>query len=994
MRYTAIILSFLFSLSCYSQEDAPSPPTLSLPGAVNKIKIQEKVLNEKLQTTLVPEQIIDDPIKVRTHVLKNGLTVYLSENHEVPQVFGAVVTKAGGKNDPADATGIAHYLEHMLFKGTTEMGTISYEKEKPHLDKINDLYEQLGQTTDDAKRKEIQQQINQESIEAGEYAIANELDRILSQMGCTGVNAFTTPDMTVYHNTFPANQMDKWLAVYSHRFENPVFRLFQSELETVYEEKNRSLDNTFGQVLEAFDKALYKVHPYGTQTVLGSVDHLKNPPLKKMYEYYNTYYVANNMALILSGDFIADEVLPKIESYFGDWRTGEQPSFPEYTEAPFNGREYVEKNLTPIRAGIIGFRAPASGTKDEIEMTVALNILSNEEGTGLIDQAVLNDKLMEAGAFPYNQNDYGAAVMYFIPKIVGQKMEAAEEIMLNAIKELKSGNFSQEFFQAIKLNMLQSTNLLWENNEDRALEIAMSFSQETPWEDYLNNYKRIQSLTKEDIVAIANKYFTDNYLCFYSKFGFPKSEKLDKPDYQPVIPKNEVKSAFRQELDKITSNATTPNYVDFSSIKKMEIAPRAELVVNKNPFNEVFDLEIKYAVGYNQMPILKQTASYMELVGTATLSATELKESLYKLGASYYFEARDNSLICHVTGNDNHLGDIVLLLDQLFTSVSVDQDKAAKVVDNIQKDNKLNRRETAYIGEALNEYMLYGENSKFKRELTKKELKKLKAEQLVNAFNEAQSHYLTIHYTGNNDLKKVHHIFKNNFTIKDNLKPKSKLDEYPLREMDKPKIYLIDRSSAVQSQVYFNIAGNERNNEQVPTIAAFNSYFGGDMSSLVFQEIREFRSLAYSAYGNYRTAKYHGHRNRFLGYIGCQSDKTNEAIDAMMNLINDMPLKPERMEVISSSLIQRATSSKPNFREQLNKIEEWTNQGYTIDPNEYNLTYFKNLTFDNILQFYQEHVKNKPVSIAIVGDSKRFDKEKLSQYGEIIEVKEADLFVN
>ena len=235
-----------------------------------------------LFSSIVFSQKATQSIEVKEYVLKNGLTVMLSENSESSNIYGVVAVKAGGKNDPKDATGIAHYLEHVLFKGTQELGTTDYESERVYLDSISKLYEKLSKTSLEEKRSAIQKEINRISIKASQYAIPNELDKLLKQMGGLDINAFTNEDYTAYYNSFPPNQINRWLEIYSHRFQNPVFRLFQSELETVYEEKNISMDDPFENVFEEVAKHVYKKHPYGQQTVLGKVEHLKNPSLKKM----------------------------------------------------------------------------------------------------------------------------------------------------------------------------------------------------------------------------------------------------------------------------------------------------------------------------------------------------------------------------------------------------------------------------------------------------------------------------------------------------------------------------------------------------------------------------------------------------------------------------------------------------------------------------------------------------------------------------------------
>ena len=262
------------------------------------------------------------PLDVEIYTLENGLTVMLNEDRNETSVFGAVVIDGGGKRDPSDATGIAHYLEHVLFKGTSKMGTTNYAKEKVYLDSIEVLYDELSKKEDKKTRLKIQRHINDLSLKASEYAIPNEFTRLIEGMGGTGLNAGTGYDFIYYFNSFPSAQIEKWVDLYSHRFLDPVFRLFQSELETVYEEKNRAMDNPFRVFNETSRKYFFKNHPYGQQTILGSVEHLKTPSLSKMKEYYNKYYVPNNMHLLIAGDFDKRDVKKLIKDKFGKLKKG------------------------------------------------------------------------------------------------------------------------------------------------------------------------------------------------------------------------------------------------------------------------------------------------------------------------------------------------------------------------------------------------------------------------------------------------------------------------------------------------------------------------------------------------------------------------------------------------------------------------------------------------------------------------------------------------
>src|SRR5690606_35003091 len=173
----------------------------------------------------------NDPLNARIYTLDNGLKVYLTDYEDAPRVQTYIAVRAGAKNDPADATGLAHYLEHMVFKGTSELGTQNWEKEKVELDKIEALYEKHRNTTDPAQRKQIYHQIDSITGVAASYAVANEYDKILGAIGAKGTNAYTSVEQTVYTNDVPSNQLDRWAALEAHRFGELVPRLFHTELE-------------------------------------------------------------------------------------------------------------------------------------------------------------------------------------------------------------------------------------------------------------------------------------------------------------------------------------------------------------------------------------------------------------------------------------------------------------------------------------------------------------------------------------------------------------------------------------------------------------------------------------------------------------------------------------------------------------------------------------------------------------------------------------------
>ena len=932
--------------------------------------------------------------KVTELNLDNGLKVMLTENSESSNVFGVVAVRAGGKNDPADATGIAHYLEHVLFKGTDKLGTNNYEKEKILLDSIALLYEDLSIASDEITRNNIQSEINKLSVKAGDYAIPNEFDRLLSQMGGTDVNAFTTPDYTAYHNSFPSSQIEKWLEIYSHRFLNPVFRLFQSELETVYEEKNISMDDNINLLFEAVLKNIYKKHPYGQQSILGSVEHLKNPSLKKMYQFFNDYYVANNMVLSLAGNFDTESILPLIKEKFGRIKSGEVPKLANYVEDDFEQREFLEYKMTPIKLGGLVYRTPSSGSEEKIAFDLAMQILSNYEETGFFDKLRDNDKLMAAQAIDLSFNDYGASIVLFIPKLIGQKLQSAENIVLYEISKLKNGEFSEEFLDAIKINKLKEFSLQWENNQNRALEMVNAFMLGKNWDEYYNNYYgTLTQIDKEEVVRVSNKYFGNNYLCFNSRMGSPKKTKLTKPGYTPIIPKNNVSSNYAKEFNEIPSTKSKEKFVDFDAdIKEVKIGDKITLYKTANPFNEIFDFEIKFGVGTENIPEISFLGNYLSLLGTSEMTVTKLKEEFHKYGATYYFSGGLEYCSLHVTGVEKHVEEILKLSTMLINELKFEDDKIKQVISEITSQKKLNRDNAMFMAQSLAEYALLGEKSPKLKQLTKKQMKKFKASKLEKKYSLIKDYEKSIYYTGNYNDEKLISMVNEFFVTDDILKEKTPKIVHD-RIVNKSNIvYLLDDKNAVQNHIVFGIEGSARNNKDVPVIMAFNNYFGNGMSGIVFQEIREFRSLAYATFANYALSPLEGKNNLFQAYIGCQSDKTDEAIETMLGLINSLPEKSERFESIVSYISETSKTSKPNFRNVLETVETWKTSGFVMDPNKFVLDQIDKLAFQDIISFYEAEIKNKPIVMAIYGDIDKVDMKKLENFGTVKKVKKSDIF--
>ena len=925
-------------------------------------------------------------INVKTTTLDNGLKVVMCEEHSAPKVFGAVYVHAGSKNDPLDATGMAHYFEHIMFKGTDRIGTINWEAEKVYLDSIDIMYDKLHETTDVEARAAIQKKINELSIASTEYAIPNEVDVILTKMGGTGLNAGTAYDQTMYFNAFPSNQIEKWMDVYVERFRNPVFRLFQSELETVYEEKNMYGDGPINAFQECMFKEVFGEHPYG-RPVIGLTEHLKNPQTSKMREFYNTYYVANNMTLILVGDINIEEIEPMIAEKFGTWRSGKIPAQPEFTLPTFNGPTVKKVRMTPIKVGVLAWRGVKVSDPDYLPLSIACNIFSNGE-TGIMDKDMLDGRIMMAMLMPLSLEDHGANIIIYVPQILGQSHEEAEDIVFESVNKLKNGEFSDELFEAIRTSMLKERIQSTEGIAALS-ELFLELEQRSmTYDDYLAETERIKNITKDEIIAIANKYFSNDYLAVRSKMGFPAKDKVDKPNWKPIEAKNtDAKSDFAKMIETEEVTPVTPQVIEFGKdVEITNINDCYTMYSTKNPYNDIFNLTISYNYGTIDNPDLERAISYWSMQGTEKMTFEELGLELQTLGASITLSAGPSTNTVNIEGFEKDFDRIMALCEDKLFNPANDETKKDLIIDNERMEESTLKDDASEWALAIRQYALYGDKSSYLTQTPLKQWKKRTGEELLNEVKKAHYYNGDVYFSGNLDNQEVintlekYNIVKNN-AVKANQKFKTE------NNFTDNQVFIAHNKKFRQSNIFMHVPSVTLDEKDQAVSQVFNKYFGTDMYSIVFQEIREFRSLGYTAYG-YFTYDYLNRKPGYLfTFLGTQSDKTNDGIEALRGLITDMPERLEKFNASKDALIMSRASNYVGFRSMPETVSSWMKQGYNHDPRLEVTEIIRNTEYKDVYDFYKRNVADRPIVIMMSGNKKQFDLKALEKYGDIKELK-------
>jgi len=932
-------------------------------------------------------------LEVKELTLSNGMSVWLNEDHSQPQVYGAVVVKAGAKDCPG--TGIAHYFEHIMFKGTERIGTVDYEKERPWLDSISAQYDLLAKTTDNTTRADIQTKINELSLKAAEYAIPNEFNRLISLYGGSKLNAGTGQDVTFYHNFFLPQFMEQWCWLNSERMLNPVFRSFQAELENVYEEKNRAED-AMGGALDKAMKAVFQDHPYG-EPIIGSTESLKNPRLSEMEAFYKKYYVACNMGLILCGDINAEALLPLLEKTFGRIPTGTTPQRNIVPAKPIKPATIPIKLPIPIiGAEALVFNGPTDYDPDAIALEVCNQLLTNGKA-GLLDSLTNEHKVLMAMTGRTAFNDVGVQFMLVIPKIPFGKMKKAEAICFEQLEKIKRGDFSEETLEHVKKNMLVEAEQNIETIEERASQMLDVFSQGHTWQDALDQLEQLKHITKNDIIRVANKYYTDSFVRLKKKFGTDKKETLKQPGYKPITPKNsEAKSAFALQLEQMPIDKKDIRLVDFEhDAKRTELSPHITLYSKENAVNDVATFTLRFLDGTLHTPLLDQLAAYLNAIGTDSLSKQKLETAWMKLAATIEITAEQKHFDFKITARDAELHSAIQLLSHFLRHAKADKDALNDIKSTKKVDDKGFGEEKDGVLGAMIEYVRFGLQSTYLTQLSTKETKALKDQQLLDALKELMKYDCELIYCGRKNDTEVAAMAQEILPLDNCHKGMADIYRRPINR-NESVVYFYHVPKSRQNYVLtYDMLAPAKTEEERAVARLWGEYMGGGMSSVLFQNIREFQSLAYSTQGVLRMPSIKNHANDSISFFtitGTQADKTAQAMNTLDSLLRQMPMKENNLNAARQDLLNDIQNSYPSFRDIASFIADKREEGYNSNPEAPYTKIIPMVSAQQVANYHQINVANNKRIWIIIGDRKQTDFTMLKKYGKLVELKKENIY--
>ncbi len=941
------------------------------------------------------ETVPGDPLKTQIYTLPNGLKIFMSVNKDEPRIQANIAVRVGGKNDPAETTGLAHYFEHLMFKGTERFGTTDYAAEKPLLDQIENLFEVYRKTKDETKRKDLYHQIDSISYQASLLAIPNEYDKLMSAIGATGTNAYTSYDVTCYTENIPSNEIDNWAMIQADRFEHPVIRGFHTELETIYEEKNMSLTSDGRKMNEAMLTALFPSHPYGTQTVLGTQENLKNPSITNVKNYHKQWYVPNNMAICLAGDFDPDNMVDIISKYFGHLKPNNNlPVLDFPAEAEIVEPVNVEVLGQEAERLYLAWRLPAAKDPDMLVVQLMLQVLNNDK-CGLIDVNVnLPQRTLGAGVGLYDLADQGAFIIIGMPK-GGQTLDDVREILLAEVKNLREGNFSDDLVPAIVNNMKLDLQRSFESNESRATMYVNAFVNGESWADMVKQLDELDTITKADIVRVANKYLgNNNYAAVYKRQGKDPNElKIAKPELTPIAMNRDAASQMLTDVRNSKVVPIEPVFLDYNKdLTFLKDKNGMPVYYTANTTNDVFQLTYIYNVGSNNDRRLNYAAELLDLFGTPEMTSTQVQNEFYKLACSFRVSVgRERSYIV-ISGLNENMPAALNLVEKLIHEAVADTAAYNAYVDRVAQ-SRVNRKKNQRSNfSALTSYMRYGKHNPTTDDLSVDSLRAIDPKYLMGALGDLVSHEYQVIYYGSTPADKLIAEINAAHRAPSSLKPSPKQDVYTAVQPEETVIFVAPYDAKQLYMQMFSNRGEKYDQAIEPLRRVYNDYFGGSMNAIVFQEMRESRSLAYSAGASYSAPGYLRNPYTYNSMIATQNDKLLDAITAFDEIINDRPLSPAAFDLAKKN-IESTLRTERIIKDNI----AWSyinarDLGLDTDSRIAVYEALPSISLDDVKAFQEKNVKGRTYYYAILGDTADLDMEALSKLGKVVVLTTEEIF--
>ena len=670
-------------------------------------------------------------------------------------------------------------------------------------------------------------------------------------------------------------------------------------------------DNT--KEFAALWKLLTPTHPYGTQTTIGEQEHLKNPSIINIQNYFHRYYVPNNVAICMSGDFDPDQTIAIIDKYFGSWKKSDNLSRPEFSAQPditaVKDTAVVGKDAENV---MLAWKFKGANDKENDVLDVISEMLTNGKA-GLMEVDLEQQmKIAAASAFIYGLHDYSAFIVAGTPN-KDQKLEEARALLLDEMAKLRRGEFDNDLLPSVIANKKLNYYKSLDDNEERTNIMVDAFINDQKWEDVASKLDRQSKLTKQDIVDFAKKYLRDdNFVCVYKRMGEDNTlKKIEKPAITPIPANREYESDFVKEIKNAKVPDIQPQFLDFKKdLTVTKTSKKLPLIYKQNTQDDLFNLTFRYEFGDEDDIRYSYAAQYLNYIGTDKKSVSAIKQAFYKLACNYSIVQGSKTLQINLNGLNENLPAALNLMEEILHHAKADKNSWNQFIDLMEKmqtDAKTNQQSNfSYLWA----YSTYGAYNPIRNAIKTADLRKMDPQELVNLLGGPNNMEHTVTYYGPYSEKQLNAMLAKEHKTAKKLAAVPEGKEYKMEEIKQNEIYIAPYEAKNIYLRYYQNEGKKSSVNDEALVSLFNEYFGGGMNAIVFQELRETRGLAYNAWASYLTPTRKDEKDYFVKHIISQTDKMMDCIHVFDEITNNLPQNEASFNLAKQSLMKSIQSRR------------------------------------------------------------------------------------
>jgi len=907
--------------------------------------------------------IQDDIYDTHYFELENGLKIYLVKNDTTPTINVRAIFNVGSKNDPQDNTGLAHYFEHLMFGGTSKIGSLDYEKEKPYLDKIENLFENLKLEKDIKKREKIINEIDNNSVKASNFSTNLEYQQILLSLGGTNINANTGKDETRYIYTIPKNNLEKSLKVLSEQLFNPVIRHFSRELQAVYEEYVMRNENSFTLCVNQLLKDLCDNHPYSVP-VIGKEEHLKNPSIKAVKEFYNKYYHPNNLTLLLIGDLDYDSTVDIIEKYFGKLKKKEvhKDNFQDI-KLPEKTKE-IDVITENSHYGLLVFPLKINNSADTYKTTLISAMLDN-----YLQGLKHEKKINYSECFFWNFKYISFLCVYYEP-LDRQSLKFAKDLVLQKINDFCLGkNNSFAFNYVINDNIYKSRN--FENNTFITFlfeELSTFDFKDIEKSEILSN-KLIKNLKKHDCENYIKDILSKPYYVINKNIGNRNYEKIDKIKVSTMNLNTDKKSEYFKDIEKMKSEDIKPIKLDYNKdIKNYNFKDNVNFYYVKKFDKKIFKIKFKFNCGILNDKNTDILNYFFQFSRNKNMSYKQFIEKIKELGSDMYISVNNNDTSITLLGISENMDKTINLVTDYLLNINFD-DKYVEEGIKYYLNNEPNFR---FLKINFKNYKDYITDSIYIKQLTKEKLK--------NLCNEIFSSKCDVLFSTDLEPKQFIDKIKSSKLLS-KCKNEYKTKKYEYKDYSKNIIFIRHMYGSQNIKCYIYNFLNKVKIDDIFLLNTYDTYY----DSIYFDELRSKNGLTYCSKWIVKHNDMFYDKDYLKIYFESQPNKFISAFSKTLNLFN-FSKNLQQFEISYNNLKNQHNCKRFTDFDILNNY--FTDKNNGIDVNRTNFfeimgNNMNSITVDKLNEFHDNNIKNAPKIIYIEGNLEDIDVTFLTKFGEV-----------